>query len=145
MVSALVRTLGLCSLLLAGCTDNSISPAVDAGDPGWVLCSSSAQCPKALPMCDPAAGVCTGCIAWLGCASGMTCNVATHSCVPANPNAPCTGNFDCPRPALDAPGNIVCQPTTGRCVQCVANTDCVSGACDNAGPAPTFTCVGVPG
>jgi hypothetical protein len=145
MVSAFMRYLGLCSLLLAGCTDNSIAPGVDAGDPGWVLCSSSTQCPKTLPMCDPEAGVCTGCIAGEGCASGMTCNESTHSCVPAVPNAPCKATPDCPRPGVDPFNAIVCQTSTGRCVECLVNTDCLARACDSTGPAPTFTCIGVPG
>jgi hypothetical protein len=124
---------------MAACGGRGLPP--DAGDPGWITCSSSTQCPATLPTCDPMAGVCVGCIAGNGCGSGTTCDEGKHVCVPVDPNAPCHSSADCPRP-LESPTRIVCQQATGLCVQCVENTDCVSGACDSAGSAPTFTCSG---
>jgi hypothetical protein len=132
--------LAVAAALAAACGGGGLPR--DAGDPGWVNCAESMQCPKDLPTCDPMAGVCVGCLSGNGCGIGTMCDETKHLCVAVDPNAPCHSNADCPRGNVDPPTKIVCQTTTGLCVQCVTNTDCVSGACDDAGPAPTFMCLG---
>jgi hypothetical protein len=86
---------------------------------------SANDCPKDLPACEPTAHICVGCIIdFVTCSAGLTCNGATHTCVPLDPNAPCKKTPDCPRPGLDSMDKLVCEVDAGICLGCLANGDC---------------------
>ena len=112
---------------LAACNSSSNGSKDLANPGGTTACKTSADCPSNLPMCHPDSLVCVGCIdSFQTCGAGLTCDQKTHTCVPANPNAPCTRNADCPRPGFDPGINVTCERDGGRCVECVTNVDCVS-------------------
>jgi hypothetical protein len=124
----------------AGCHNDDNKSTPDLASPGGVTpCSSSADCPSTLPMCHPDSKICVGCNAsFQTCGDGKTCDEQTHTCVPADPNAPCKRNADCPRPGFDPSTSVVCYITAdaGVCVQCTSNQDCVSpDTCH-----PDYTC-----
>jgi hypothetical protein len=94
--------------------------------------SGTQTCPPSLPQCHPLAGICVGCLSDFQTCDAMsfgpkkTCDPVSNMCVPADPQAPCLRNADCPRPGFDAAGAIVCEVDTGVCVGCVDDTDCVT-------------------
>lgn len=97
------------------------------------------DCPADLPVCEPTAKVCVGCISGQQtCPNpGDVCDDTTHTCHPGDPNAPCRFNADCNFP------NIVCDKPTGKCVGCVTGDDCPDPAlpfCDSIFDGSTFTC-----
>jgi hypothetical protein len=93
---------------------------------GTIACTSSSSCPSNLPMCDPDSHICVGCIeSFLTCPKGFTCDGATHTCVTADPNAPCKRNADCPGPQSTSK-QVTCLKDAGVCVECATNADCVS-------------------
>ncbi len=78
-------------------------------------------------MCHPDSHICVGCISsFQTCGAGLTCDDATHTCVPGDPNAPCKKNSDCPRPGFDKPTAVTCEIDAGICYACASNQDCVS-------------------
>ena len=104
------------------------SPSV-APDDDWLSCTSSSQCPKNLPTCDPVANVCTGCI--LGsCSVGKQCDLSTHLCAAITDK--CTSDYDCPISGVSASNQNVCNVSTGSCVECLTDDNCVSSNCDSA-------------
>ena len=121
----------LASLLLSslGCKQTETQPSdldLSPGPGGTIHCSSSADCPKSLPMCHIDSHVCVGCLAnFQTCGAKMTCDDATHTCIPADPNAKCVRNADCPRPGLDPSASVICDRDAGDCTACVTNSDCV--------------------
>jgi hypothetical protein len=118
--------------LVSGCPKNN-----DNGP--LTPCNRDSDCPKSLPHCDASAKVCTGCLStMITCPSGMTCDDTTHTCVPADPNAPCRFNSDC---AFPSP---VCVVSTGKCVGCLTDGDCPDpslGFCESIfDGGNSFTC-----
>jgi hypothetical protein len=94
---------------------------------GLVPCTSPSDCEAPTPMCDPQAQICVGCIAsQQTCGAGLTCDETTYTCVPADPDAPCRFDADCPRPGFDTTKQIFCDLDTGRCVGCLDDLDCIA-------------------
>ena len=128
------------TLLLAatGCKSSSAKP-MDAG--AIIPCTSSAQCPANLPMCHAPSGLCVGCIAsFQTCGDKQTCDEATHTCIPLDPNAPCKRSVDCPRLGVNPSVNVACEVDSGLCVECASNLDCVApDTCST-----THTCLTIP-
>jgi hypothetical protein len=130
-IAAAAFALALVGLLAAGCPSKDNGPLQP--------CKQNSDCPKNLPACDPQAKVCTGCLSsMITCPKGMTCDDSTHTCVPANPNAPCRFNSDCVFPSP------VCNLKTGQCLGCLTDSDCPDpavGFCDSIfDGGSTFTC-----
>lgn len=116
---------GACALLLFALGSFS------CGDPDTsgrlIPCETEDDCEYPLPMCDPQARVCVGCIAsQQTCGAEQMCDEATRTCVPADPDAPCRFDADCPRPGFDTTDQIFCDLEEGRCVGCLDDLDCVS-------------------
>jgi hypothetical protein len=134
------RLVSLSLLFLAGCHNSNTAPkdlAPDLVNPGATLhCEASGTCPSNLPFCHPDAKICVGCLDdFQTCDAktfgpGMTCSPISHTCVPANPDAGCVRNADCPRPGFDPSPNVVCERDAGVCLQCVIDFDCVNERCD---------------
>lgn len=59
-----------------------------------------------------------------GCAAGLTCDVASGTCVPdlPPPGGACQRDLDCAHPATPA-----CDTDRGRCVECLEASDCPGG------------------
>jgi hypothetical protein len=112
----------------------SIGVADAAIDTGTIGCRSSLDCPTDL-VCDPAARRCVQCLTDRDCSMGQSC--AEQRCVVA-PAPGCKSNDDC---KTDLSLRI-CNMTNGKCVACVALTDCpklndcVSNEC-----RPTNACI----
>lgn len=105
--------------------DMSVADLVNPG--GTIPCTSSAQCPANLPACHADSNTCVGCIdSFQTCGPMLTCNQATHTCVPADPSAPCKRNADCPRPGFDESTAVTCEIDAGMCYDCATDIDCVS-------------------
>jgi hypothetical protein len=117
------RAAALGAVVLFGCSGSNAT-----SDPGiFIHCTSVAQCPQTLPMCDPQSQLCVGCLDNMQtCGPNKMCDRSTHTCVPANANLPCVRNADCPRPGRDPRENVVCQLDAGVCVGCVGDLDCVA-------------------
>ncbi len=126
MVSGARRLLPLFALLAAGCPAERL-PA--DGSVGIIACTSERDCPAALPTCDPAARICTGCIAG-SCASGI-CDQTLHRCVPS---PACQNDTDCP------PSAPLCARALGHCVGCVGDSDCSGDASCRGNDAGIAVC-----
>lgn len=101
-----------------------------------IHCTSAADCPANLPMCTLDSQICVGCTSdFQTCGPNKTCDDATHTCIPAAPDAGCKRNADCPRPGVDPPSAFVCEVDAGQCYPCVTNDDCPVGTCK-----PNHTC-----
>jgi hypothetical protein len=131
VVTLLRAGLALALSLVIGCKSNDTTSPDLSAPGGTIPCDpkrdAGVQCPTDLPMCDPNARVCVGCIdSFETCQAFFTCDPKAHKCVPADPNAPCRKNADCPRPGFDNAdaGLVVCEVDAGHCVRCVSNTDC---------------------
>lgn len=128
------------ALLVAGCSN---AASTDAGVPDFastIPCHTDGDCPAALPVCEPLAQVCVGCIPhMMTCPNaGDVCDETTHRCVPGTPGARCVYNSDCAFP------NVVCHKATGGCVPCLTDDDCPDPSlpfCDSIfGDMSSFTC-----
>jgi len=120
----LLVVLGLGSLALS--CKSTTSAKGDLGVGTTIPCASARDCPKELPMCHPDSAICVGCIeSFQTCGNGLTCHQATHTCVPADPAAPCRRNPDCPRLGFDPSTNISCDVDAGACYECTSSLDCV--------------------
>ena len=94
---------------------------------GVIHCASVTDCPSDRPMCHPDSHICVGCTdSFQTCGPMLTCDPTTNTCVPADPNAPCRKNADCPRPGFDKTDQISCEVDAGMCYQCTSNLDCVA-------------------
>jgi hypothetical protein len=137
------RRLFLCSFfLLTACEDEPATTGPDLSVNGVTIpCAKQEDCPANLPMCHPDSHVCVGCsTSFETCSMGLTCDEATHTCIPADPQAPCTRNPDCPRLGFDSSKAVTCLVDAGICVECANNVDCVAlngglGVC-----LPDYTC-----
>jgi hypothetical protein len=115
-------SLGLLGCKTKGGTSSDLAPALGAAIP----CTSRRDCPKELPMCHPDSAICVGCIeSFQTCGAGLTCDPSTHSCIPADPMAPCRRNPDCPRMGFDPATSISCDVDAGVCYECTTSLDCV--------------------
>lgn len=116
------------ALMLAACGDGQPSPPdLSIPSDGVIPCVRASDCPPTLPMCHPDSHICIGCIdSFQTCGPNLTCDVATNTCVPADPNAPCHKNADCPRPGFDPADAISCEVDAGKCYVCTTNLDCVA-------------------
>ena len=109
---------------LAACKTDPKAATDDLG--AFIHCTTASDCPKNLPMCHSDSHVCVGCLSdFQTCGAGMMCDDATHQCIPADPNAKCRRNADCPRPGVDPATSVVCSVDAGGCLGCVVDNDCV--------------------
>ncbi len=102
------------------CTDGAACVfGVCGGDPG---CKSNADCAASAngKVCDVTRGSCVACMVAADCPNPTTSECVAHACVAVTT---CTNSLDCT--STTAP---ICNrtPTPARCVQCVADADCVS-------------------
>jgi hypothetical protein len=122
-----IRALALLTLLLAGCPDPDPSGPDMSANTMVIPCTRDEQCPATLPMCHPDSKICVGCTdSFQTCGPNLTCDPKTNTCVPADPNAPCRRNADCPRPGFDSIEKVACEVDAGMCFECVSNLDCVA-------------------
>lgn len=110
-----------------------------------VECLTDAQCPAALPACDPATHRCVVCRGTVGCAAPQVCSSFSPTCVEpcldGQANA-CLGFPEGCRAGLCAScvdddhcgPNRWCDGTVGRCVACLVDAHCggVTPRCEQA-------------
>jgi hypothetical protein len=114
-------------------------------------CDSSADCPAAAPVCDPATHTCKECGKSADCkdSSRPACDVAAFTCVACTSSAqcdpssknpvcvssthtcgPCTGNADCADQVQS--GRVFCG-TSGKCRGCQSDAECGGDTCRTDG------------
>ena len=129
------------------------TPICDPAQRVCVQCQSSVDCSAPAPACDVATSRCVACLDDSTCAPGRFCNIQSHSCVGCLDTSQCTDAFNAhcqtdanaPEPftctgcveerdcsSKDGLGSH-CRTNDGRCVECIADTDC-------AGSPSTTTC-----
>lgn len=108
-----------------------------------VECDQDAQCGASAPHCDPVLHRCVACESSLDCTSPATCDAPTRSCLTAcrDGQEKCPTGFRCNEVALRCAQCFenehcrtgtrrTCELKTGRCVECLRDSDCPGARCD---------------
>ena len=92
-----------------------------------IACTTSGQCTVSTqPICDPTAHKCRACASSADAGPSAECSGTRPLCSSTGACVECLSNADC------IGAGMSCNVPTGTCVPCVMNTDCSSGLC-NAG------------
>jgi Cys-rich repeat protein len=108
-----------------------------------VECDRDAQCGPTAPHCDPVLHRCVACEGNLDCASPATCDAPTRSCIMPcrDGQEKCPAGLRCNEVALRCVqcfenencrtgARRTCELKTGRCVECLRDSDCPGARCD---------------
>ena len=110
----------------------------DSTSGACVACTTDSHCAAPTPRCDTALHRCVGCGTRGDCASEQVCEQKV--CVPScQDGGTCPGNSSCHSESQickecqahsdckNSDKSRVCQVSTGRCVECLVDTDCAVG------------------
>ncbi len=77
---------------------------LDAGTDAATRCTADVQCSGITPYCNTATGICVQCLSTANCSSGLTCSVATSTCVGGISDSGTDGTTDAGDASFDAAG-----------------------------------------
>ncbi|MFW5740401.1 MAG: hypothetical protein ACOC1F_08540 [Myxococcota bacterium] len=115
-------TFALALVLMVACggdDHDDLTTPPNAPDASTANCTSPADCPTSLPVCDELAGTCVACLFATQCEGGETCE--DKVCVE---QTPCDSSLDC----VDHAPRTICDTATSTCVECIQPSDCTGTA-----------------